>query len=144
MRFSHCFMRLNKHKPHTHTQPHRQKARTHVQTHMHFMICREKDEEKAARERESDMDTYSLACLDRLTKQTLRHVFCLYTLRIRTMGGPYISYLRFVSAQQHQHTDTVPSTRTHCSHVCTLLNTTWPTIAPQALTLARLPDFISY
>jgi len=48
MRFSHCFMRLNKHKPHTHTQPHRQKARTHVQTHMHFMICRKKDEEKAS------------------------------------------------------------------------------------------------
>lgn len=72
--------------------------------------------EEAGRQREGarEADTYSLACLDRLTKQTLRHVFCLYTLRIRTVR-PHISYLRFVSARQDQHPG--PSPRHTAEHI---------------------------
>lgn len=131
MRFSHCSMRLNKHNPHrtapyhtTPSHPHQDQDQQSPPTYTCILWSTEnvKMSEEAGRQddggREREADTYSLACLDRLTKQTLRHVFCLYTLRIRTVR-PHISYLRFVSARQDQHPGPgwVPSPRHRDEHI---------------------------
>jgi len=126
MRFSHCFMRLNKHRR-AHTRTYRQKARTHTHTLMHFMICTNrtkrvrarggKTQRERERERERETQRHLFARLPRQAYKTNIAACFLFAHTAYTYHGPYISYLRFASAQQHQHTDTLPSTQTHCSHV---------------------------